>query len=96
MQGTLRSYHCDQLNIDVSESGIQTRQKWDVQLKPINNFLEINSINLKIGRSWNDLPFNVKDNNFKTIDTFTKHVKELYLSKYITDCLIPSCYICNL
>ena len=95
-QGTLHAYHTNQLTETSSGNDIQTRQKWDIKLKEINKFLEINSLNLKIGRSWNALPFSIKDNKFKTIDSFTKHVKELYLSQYKNECLIPNCYICNL
>ena len=103
----LHSYHASQLRQknDREHGGddheteivtIQTRQYFDVKLKKTNNFLKINSLNLKIGSAWNNLTFKIKESRFKTVNTFIKHVKDLYLSQYRINCTIPNCYICSL
>ena len=100
-QGTLHSYHSAQLPQNSDEhdarksSGTQTRQYLDVKLGKASKFLEINSINRKIGLAWNNLPKTIKESKYKTVNTFTKHVKEFYLSKYQIECVKLNCYICN-
>ena len=75
---------------------METRQKFDVVIKvQRTNNSKINSINYKLGNAWNELPFTIKDGTYKTVRTFSKHVKHYYLSKYNIHCELNSCYICN-
>ena len=96
-QAKLHSYHSMQLPIKSQSSDAETRQRYDVVLKTYpNDFSKMNSLNYKIGKVWNDLPFDIKDGMYRTIDTFSKHVKKHYLSQYekIT-CQVKNCYICK-
>ena len=69
----------------------------DIKLTgPNNNFWKINSINQKVGKSWNELELSIRNNAYKTLATFTHHVKRWYISKYSSNCPIIDCYICNL
>ena len=95
-QGKLHNYHSSQIIIKSEFNDLETRQKHDVNLKLYpSNCLRINSINYKFGKAWNELPFSIKDKIYKTSRTFSKHVKEFYLSKYDKHCEIMNCYICN-
>ena len=76
-------------------SDMVTRQSYDVVVSKHNKMLEINSLNYKIATSWNNLPLTLKENSYKTIHTFVKHVKANFLAHYKTECNIMNCYICN-
>ena len=96
LQHTLHHYHSKQILLKSDSVDIQTRQSHDVVINAWKtNNAKINSINYKLGCSWNELPIEIKDGSFKTIGTFSKHVKKHYLSKYSTSCTIANCYICN-
>ena len=96
-QGKLHnSYHSMQVPTKSDAASSETRQKYDVVVKPhTNNDYKVNSINYKIGSPWNEVPFTIKERLYKTAATFTKHVKTHYLSKYTIECLIRKCYICK-
>ena len=61
----------------------------------VPKYQKMNSFNYKIGNAWNMLPFEIKDGHFKTVNTFSKHVKKHYISKYVKTCAVKNCYICN-
>ena len=94
-QGILHPYHCKQLLTRSEILNSETRQKHDVKINNYNENSKANSLNVKIGKIWNELPFDIKCRNFKTIATFTKHIKNLYISSYSTECLVRHCYICK-
>ena len=98
LQNRLHHYHTSQLSMKHERQTIATRQRFDVQLdkKQLkNNFSRINAINHKIGSSWNELPLDAKMLAFKTLPTFTKRVKNIYLSKYPIKCYKRNCYSCK-
>ena len=74
---------------------IQTRQSYDVVINKHNRLLEINSLNYKVASCWNGLPFELKTNAHKSLQTFVKYVKLHFLAEYETECAIPNCYICS-
>ena len=96
LQGKLPKYHSVQIPTKLDNSITETRQKHNIILKPhTNNNFKINSLNYKIGTAWNELPYDIKETSYKTMGTFTKHVKKHYLSKYDIECKLRNCYICN-
>ena len=97
MQHRLHSYHSNQLITNLEQNNTSTRQKFDVHVfgRHETNFTKINSINYKVGISWNELPFVTKTLAFKTLPTFTKNAKKFYLSKYSELCKVRNCYICK-
>ena len=95
-KGKLPQYHSAQIPCKYDPDLTQTRQKYDIKMKiPNNKCSEINSLNYKLGNVWNDLPFDLKDGHFRTIQTFSKHVKNHYSSSYKKHCEIKHCYICK-
>ena len=96
IHGTLHDYHSSKLlsNFDITQT--ITRKKDNVNIESqTNNLFKINSINYKIGTSWNNLTPEVRKYALKSVHTFTQHVKKLYLSIYSYACVIESCSICN-
>ena len=80
--GKLHPYHSKQLETKLDINQTATRQKYDVKMETHSENSKINSIKDKIGNVWNNLPFDIKSKNFNTITTFTKHIKQIYISKY--------------
>ena len=96
MQHRLHCYHSSQLKTNYERKHIDTRQKYDVHLlKHKNNLSRINTLNYKVGKSWNELPLDTKMLAFKTLPTFTKGAKALYLSRYPDKCNIDKCNVCK-
>ena len=98
IQNKLHHYHSSKLTMNYEKQTIVTRQRFDVQMssnEDNNNLSRINSINYKVGTNWNKLPFNSKMLAFKTIPTFVKHIKNLYLATYTDVCNIKDCYSCK-
>ena len=95
--GNLHNYHSRQLETKTEHNKTpkETRQMHDVDVKMHKASSKINSINSKVGLWWNDLPHNIKSCNFKTIQSFSKHVKKHYLSKYNITCTDTRCYVCK-
>ena len=94
--GKLPSYHSEQLVINKESRQLNTRQKYDVNISTANDiFSRTNTINYKIGKSWNELSFETKKTQFKTQSNFTKHIKGIYTSKYSDICNISNCYTCK-
>ena len=95
-QSILPSYHCGQLITNFERRQLNTRQRYDVDIFRCKTILtQINSINYKVGKSWNELPFETKEATFKSMSSFARHIKNLYLSKYSDTCIIPDCYVCK-
>ena len=89
-------YHSEQLLTNFERKQLNTRQRHDIDIRKCNNCLtQINSINYKVGKSWNELPLEIKESPPKSLPSFTKHVKELYISNYSDQCYISKCYICE-
>ena len=96
MQSKLHSYHASKLTTNYERNNTDTRQRHDVNVHMHKNKLsEINTINYKVGTSWNELSFDTKMLAFKTLPTFTKRVKNLYLTKYTDTCTKRNCYVCK-
>ena len=94
--GNLHEYHSSKLltNFDITQT--TTRKKDDIYIDShSNNVSRINSINYKIGTSWNELSLEVRNYASKSIQTFTQQLKKSYLSKYAYTCDIQCCNICN-
>ena len=69
----------------------------DINLSNARNKLsKINSINYKVGMSWNELDPFVKSKAQFSISTFNFHVKKSYISKYNVTCTKEGCYVCGL
>ena len=95
-QSQLHAYHSEQIPTKAACLNIETRQKHDVVIHHLKtNTSKMNSINYKIGSAWNELPFEIKNSNFKTVSTFSKNVKAYYISTYTDKCEIRNCYVCN-
>ena len=95
IHGNLHGYHTSKLLTNSEITQTTTRIKDDVRIHESNNFLEINSINYKIGTKWNDLDLEVRKLATKSAHTFTKHVKSSYLSIYSYVCRIARCNTCT-
>ena len=93
----LHSYHTSKLLTNYEITGINTRCGNDVHInEPENSLTRVNSINFKIGMYWNELNSEIKEKAFRiSISTFTKHVKNDYISRYSEVCNKESCYICE-
>ena len=96
IHNTLHSYHTSQLTTYFEITQTNTRIQDDVCLEmPINTLFKINSINHKVGSSWNELSLDIRKHALKSIRTLTQHVKKSYLSKYSYVCNIANCYSCK-
>ena len=96
MQCKLHGYHASKLTTNYESNNTNTRQRYDVNVHMHKNKLsEINTINYKVGTSWNELSLDTKMLAFKTLPTFTKRVKNLYLTKYTDICTKRNCYVCK-
>ena len=95
IQKTLHSYHSSKLTTNFEITQKHTRQKENININRQNNIGKINSINYKVGTSWNELDPDVKKYASKTASTFIQHVKRVYFSKYLDTCTIQCCYICK-
>ena len=91
----LNTYHASKLPANENVSDRITRQSLDVSIFTNNYLSRINSLNYKVGTSWNNLPYSVKKNISVSIGTFTGRIKHIYLSTYDTECTNVNCYICN-
>ena len=93
----LHPYHISKLITNHELTGKQTRNSADVHINEFDKTLAIaNSINLKVGTLWNELDPEIKNKAHKvSIATFTKNVKENYISKYSDVCTNEKCYICE-
>ena len=93
----LHKYHTSKLLAKYEVTEINTRRENDVYVnEPENTLTTANSINLKVGKYWNGLSSEIKDNAFKTsIATFVNHVKNEYFSRYSDTCIKDSCYVCE-
>ena len=93
---TLHCYHASKLKTNFEITQTNTRKKDDINItKPKTTLTKINSLNYKIGSSWNQLDSEIRIYLSKTLQTFTRHVKRCFLSQYQDECKIKSCYICN-
>ena len=95
IQDKLHSYHSGQLKTNYETKSTHTRQIYHVNMHIHNNLSKINSINHKVGSSWNQLPIGIKKLAFKSVPTFIKHAKNMYLSKYAAKCNLTYCNVCK-
>ena len=92
----LPSYHSERLVTNFERKQLNTRQKYDVDISKCNKIIsQINNINYKVGKSWNELPFEIKESSFKSLSSFSRHIQNIYLSKYSDKCSTSNCYVCN-
>ena len=96
MNKKLPNYHASKLQTNFDITGTNTRQKDDIYIKkPGNTLTKINSMNYKVGTSWNQLETQTREYAHKSLPTFVKHVKKCYISNYIDRCKIKPCHVCN-
>ena len=91
-------YHASRLQYNHELRHRSTRQDDSIALEIPNNLLEINSLNLKIGSAWNEVPSLVKINlkrKKSSEKAFATRMKNYTIKDYNVPCSIPSCYICN-
>ena len=93
---TLHEYHVSKLLTNFEKTQVNSRYKDNIKLdKQNNNLSKINSINYKVGTSWNELDLSIRASVSKTLPTLTRHVKNWYLSKYNGTCILDCCYVCR-
>ena len=92
----LHNYHNSKVLTNYDVTHIETRNANDVHVyETESNLITVNSINFKVGY-WNALDSEMKTKVFKlSISTFTKHVKDMYISKYSYVCNKDNCYVCE-
>ena len=93
----LHSYHTSKLLTNFEITNKHTRKSDDIYINRIGKTLvTANSINLKVGNSWNELSSEIKNKAHNvTIATFTKDVKKNYVATYSDACVQENCYICG-
>ena len=90
----LHTYHASKIKTNAEIRSKSTRQDYDVFLHRSTIFQKINTINYKVGISWNSLPAEIKE--LEVLEpTFSKKVKQYLLSQYSDTCIINNCYICG-
>ena len=97
-RGLINSYHASKLPIKGDATEIVTRQTFDVSLQTHKALSKINSLNYKVGSSWNTLPFTIKSDvhySGHSIRTFAKRIKHHFVSNYRIECTIKKCYACK-
>ena len=97
-RGLINSYHASKLPIKGDATEIVTRQTFDVSLQTHKALSKINSLNYKVGSSWNTLPFTIKSDvhySGLSIRTFAKRIKHHFVSNYRIECTIKKCYACK-
>ena len=97
IHNNLHSYHASKLLTNYEVTEIHTRKSEDVHINEFDKTLAIsNSINLKVGSIWNALDSVIKSGAYRmSVATFSKHVKNVYISKYSNVCTKENCYVCN-
>ena len=93
----LHPYHTSKLPTNFEITKKLTRKSEDIYINEFDKILaKTNSINLKVGSSWNELSSDIKIKAHKiTISTFTKDVKKHYFSRYSNICTKENCYVCE-
>ena len=97
-RGLINAYHASKLPIKGDSANTITRQTFDVVINAHNNLSKINSINFKVGTSWNALPYSFKsDVQYKclSLSTFSNRIKFILLSQYEVDCTTQNCFVCK-
>ena len=94
-RGLLNHYHSSKLPIKGDVSNRMTRQSFDVSLRVHNNLSKINSLNYKVGTSWNELPFALKEDVSISIYSFTGRIKSIMFPTYNIECTDINCYVCK-
>ena len=97
-RGLINSYHASKLPVKGDVTNKVTRQSFDISLKNHNTLSRINSLNYKVGSSWNSLPFSFKsDVHYRSVSlgTLTKRIKSTILTSYDVECTNPHCYTCK-
>ena len=70
--GTLHGYHTSKLMTNFEVTQINTRHKDDIKIETqTNRLFKMNSINYKIGTSWNNLTLDVRKYAIKSVRSFT-------------------------
>ena len=92
----LHSYHTSKLPTNFEITKKDTRKKNDICVPLLKTKItKMNSINFKVGTSWNELDLEVRKSSTKSLKTFTSHLKVYYLSRYSFICNINHCYVCE-
>jgi len=95
LSGILPEYHSNKLITNSSIHDYETRQQLNIHINPSSHNLSRDTINSKIGISWNQLPEEIKLFATYPLHTFLKKLKQ-YLIKPLNDpCRIENCFACN-
>ena len=94
-QGILKPYFTNLLGLNSSLHSYNTRQTNNVHQQNIKMVIELQLLNPKISKSWNELPASFHTNNFPTIHSFTRALKSYFISLYTIVCNDRDCYVCN-
>lgn len=91
-----RQYFHDQLYSNRLVHPYTTRQRNNIHCHNIHSNIEKKqSINFKISTTWNNLPNSLKLINISQ-HSFSKKLRNHFISKYLTECYVQNCYICNI
>lgn len=89
-----RQYFHDQLYSNRFLHNYPTRQYDNIHCQNIHLNIEKQSINFKISTSWNNLPNTIKTSMISQ-STFSKKLRDHYISNYQNLCNIVNCYVCK-
>lgn len=73
----------------------RTRQQNHIYIHSIKTNIEKRLLNYSVGMTWNKLPENIKSLSHLSPKSFSKHLKNYFLSQYVNICTIANCYICS-
>lgn len=95
LSGILPEYHCNKLVINSSIHDYETRQQLNIHINPSHHYLSKDTINSKIGTSWNQLPEEIKSFATYPPHIFLKKLKQNLLKPLNEPCCIQNCFACN-
>ena len=91
----LPPYFANELQEIESRHNHLTRQSNNIYIRPILSNLSKQSINYKIATCWNQLPNSLHQCGHLSIKTFSKKVKNHFISTYPSTCHQTNCYVCS-
>lgn len=90
----LPKYHQRQLLSNSHYHRYQTRNMENIHMIPMKSNIEIQRLNVKIAKIWNNLPETIKTST-KSTESTTCNLKKHFIALYKDHCQITDCYICN-
>ena len=94
---TLHAYHTTKMKSNYELPGRYSKFQDDIKIVgPTRKLSKENSLNFKVGLVWNGMDKCVRNKIDKSMPTFIRHVKKMYISKYSAVCSRIDCYICSI